>query len=85
MTLALKVNARNDLHLTTEILKVLNLGEGRIVKAELKNNCLVLIPVDLDPRYSHEELDGLDKIHSSEKKKGWSKLSSSKDIDNLLK
>ena len=85
MTLTLKINARNDILLPTEALRILNIGEDRIVKAEIKGNCLILIPVDLEPRYSHEELEGLDKIHQDEKKKDWIHLSSPKDIDNLLK
>lgn len=85
MTLTLKINARNDIHLPAEVLRILNIGGDRIVKAEVRDNCLVLVPVDLEPRYSHEELEGLDKIHQDEKKKGWTHLSSPKDIDNLLK
>ncbi len=85
MTLTLKVNARNDIHLPAELLRLLNLGEDKIVRAELKGNRLVLIPVDMDPRYSHEELEGLDRLHQDEKKKGWIHLKSDKDIENLLK
>ena len=83
MTITLKVNARNDLHLTSQILKALNLGEDRVIKAELKGNCLILVPVDLEPRYSHEELAALDKLHADEKKKGFTPLRSDKDIDKL--
>lgn len=85
MTLTLKINARNDLHLPAGVLRALNVGEDKVIKAELRGNCLVLVPVDLEPRYSHAELEALDKIHADEKKKGWIKLSSPKDIDNLLK
>lgn len=85
MTITLKVNARNDLHLPAELLRHLNLGKDRIVKGEVRGNVLVLIPVDLEPRYSTEELEGLDRLHEDEKKKGWSNLETSKDIDNLLK
>ncbi len=84
MTLTLKINARNDIHLPSEALRALNLGQDRLIKAEIKGNCLVLIPVDLEPRYSHEELESLDKIHADEKKKGWISLSSPKEIENLL-
>lgn len=85
MTVTLRVNARNDLHLPAELLRVLNLGHDRIVKAEVRGNVLILVPVDLDPRYSHEELEGLDRLHEDEKKKGWTRLKTEKDIDNLLK
>lgn len=85
MTLTLRINARNDIHLPTEILKILNIGEDRIVKVQLKENMLVLVPVDLEPRYSHQELDALDKLHEDEKKKGWIRLESEKDLHDLSK
>jgi antitoxin component of MazEF toxin-antitoxin module len=85
MTVTLKLNARNDIHLPAEVLRYLNLGEDRILKAELKENRLVLVPVDLDPRYSQEELEGLDRLHEAEKKKGWIALRTDKDIENLKK
>lgn len=85
MTFTLKVNARNDIHLTSKVLEVLNLGEDRIMKAELKDNSLVLVPVDLEPRYSKKELEAWDRLHEDEKKKGWIPLHSDKDIDHLVK
>ena len=85
MTFTLKINARNDIHLPSEVLRSLNLGEDRIVKAQVSRNTLIIIPVDLEPRYTHEELEGLDKLHNQEKKKGWIPLRKSDDINNLLK
>ena len=85
MTVTLKINARNDLHLPAEVLRYLNLGEGLIVKVEIKGNSLMIIPVDLEPRYTHEELEGLDRVHEDEGKKGWIPLKSRADIDRLLK
>ena len=85
MVFTLKINSRNDLHLPADILRHLNLGKEKILKVDLRKNGLVLIPVDLEPRYSQEELEGLDRIHEDEKKKGWVHLKSNKDIENLLK
>ena len=84
MTVTLKVNARNDLHLPADVLERLNLGADRLVKAEMKNSMLILMPVDLEPRYTSEELAGLDQLHDDEKKKGWKRLKTSVDIDRLL-
>lgn len=84
MTITLKINARNDLHLPAELLRALNLGKERMVKGEVCGNTLVLVPVDLEPRYSQEELEGLDRLHEDEKKKGWIRLTTKKDIDSLL-
>ncbi len=84
MTVTLRVNARNDLHLPADLLRRLNLGEARIVKAQIKENALILVPVDLEPRYTPEELAGLDRLHEDEKKKGWRQLKTFADIDRLL-
>ena len=84
MMVTLKVNARNDVHLPTELLRRLNLGAERVVKAELKGHTLVLVPVDLEPRYSPKELEGLDRLHEDEKKKGWTYVKTSADIKRLL-
>ena len=85
MAMTLRVNARNDLHLPTKVLRRLNLGEDRILKAELKENKLILVPVDLEPRYAPEELAGLDRLHEDEKKKGWIRLDTPSAVDQLLK
>ena len=85
MTLTLKINARNDLHLPAKALKALNLGEDRIVKAEIKDNGIMIIPVDLEPRYSKKELEAWDRLHEAEKKKGFIRVKSAADIDRLLK
>lgn len=85
MTYTLRINARNDVHLPSDLLTHLNLGEDRIVKVEQRGNALLLVPVDLDPRYSKEEMEGLDRLHEDQRKKGWIPLKSSKDIDSLLK
>ena len=84
MSIALRVNARNDVHLPADLLRRLNLGSERVVKAEVKGNSLVLIPVDLEPRYSAEELAGLDRLHADQKKKGWMALKTPADIDRLI-
>ena len=85
MTYTLRINARNDIHLPSDLLTQLNVGEDRIVKVEQRGNALILVPVDLEPRYSKEELEGLDRLHGDQKKKGWVPLKTSKDIDALLR
>ena len=40
---------------------------------------------DLEPRYATEELEGLDRLHEEEKKKGWIRFRTAKDVDNLFK
>ena len=85
MVFTLKINARNDLHLPADILRHLNLGKEKILKVDVRKNELILIPVDLETRYSHAELEGLDRVHEDEKKKGWTHLKFDKDIDALLK
>ncbi len=84
MTVTLKVNARNDVHLPAKVLKQFNLGADRLVKAELRNNTLILIPVDLEARYTQAELEGLDRLHADQKQRGWKTLKSAAEIDRLL-
>ena len=68
MAYTLKINARNDVHLPSDLLEHLNLGGDRIVKVEQRGNALLLVPVDLEPRYSKEELEGLDRLHQDQKR-----------------
>ena len=84
MTVTLKVNARNDVHLPAKVLRGLNLGTDRLVQAELRHHMLVLIPVDLEPRYTPEELEGLDRLHRDQKQAGWKTLKTTAEIDRLL-
>lgn len=84
MTFTLKLNARNDVHLTSEILKRLNIGKDRVLKAEVRGHALILIPVDMEPRYSQEELAGLDKLHEDQKKEGFISLKAAEDIEDLF-
>ncbi len=85
MTYTLKINARNDLHFPSGLLSQLNLGEDRVLKVEQRGNALILVPVDLEPRYSKQEMEGLDRLHEDQKKEGWIPLRNAHDIDALLK
>ncbi len=85
MTVTLRINTRNDIHLPAKLLRRFNVGEERIVKARLKGNVLSLIPVDLEPRYAPEALEGLDRLHADEESKGWIPLDSPAAIDRLVK
>lgn len=80
----LKINARNDVHLPAKLLRQLNLGQERLVNAEIRLNTLFLVPVDVEPRYSPEELAALDQLHAEEKRKGWTILKTPADIDRAL-
>lgn len=80
----LKVNSRNDLHLPAELLSRMNLGKDRMVKVEVQGSTVILVPVDLEVRYSQDELDALDRIHAAEKPQGWTSLNTAKDIDRFI-
>ena len=84
MSVTLKVNTRNDLHLPAEVLRQLNLGKERLVKAEIRGGTLLIFPVDMEPRYAIEDLAGLDRLHEDQKKNGWIRLDTAADIDRLL-
>ncbi len=85
MSAIAKINIRNDVHLPKEIINKINLNKTRLVKVDAINGVIYLIPIDVEERYSNEALEGLDQLFIDEKKKGFIKLQSKKDIAKLLK
>jgi len=78
------MTARNDIHLPAEIIKRLNVGKEKTLWVMIKDNMVILVPVDIEPRYSKEALAGLEKLVKKEKSKAVA-LSSKKDIEDLFK
>ena len=64
-----KMTIHNDIHLPEEVVKRLNIGDERTLWVMVKNNMVILTPVDVEPRYSNEALDGLEKMVKKEKDK----------------
>lgn len=84
MSNVVKINSRNDIHLPKEVLESVNLGEDRMVSIETKGNCIILLPVDVEPRYSPEALEGLGRLAAREKAQAV-EIKSDKDIRTIFK
>lgn len=79
----LKMTGRNDIHLPTKMVGSLNLGDEKFFIAVVRGNSIILTPVDVEPRYSKEALDGLERLVKKEKRIG-TPIRSRKDIENLF-
>lgn len=79
----LKITSRNDIHLPSEMVRALNLGTEKFFIAILKGNSIVLTPVDIEPRYSKDALDGLERLVKKEKERA-TPIRSRKDIEGLF-
>lgn len=70
MTTVLKMNRNRQINLPAAFIAVLNLGEDRYLKAEVRGNRIILTPVDPVERvFSEEDLDRVEEIYHREKSK----------------
>lgn len=64
-----KLKAKNQLTIPSEIVKRLHLKPDELFAVDVENNYIKLIPVEIEPRYSAEELSAIDHIVKQEKAK----------------
>ncbi|MBL7130971.1 MAG: AbrB/MazE/SpoVT family DNA-binding domain-containing protein [Candidatus Omnitrophica bacterium] len=64
-----KLKAKNQITIPSEIVKRLHLKTGEFLGIDVNDNYITLIPVDVEPRYSPEELSAIDRIVEKEKSK----------------
>lgn len=69
MTIA-KLKAKNQITLPSIIVKRLHLRPQELFAVDIENNYIKLIPVEVNPRYTAEELKAVDRIVAKEKGKG---------------
>lgn len=67
-----RLKAKNQITIPVEIAKRLNLKIDELFSVEIERNYIKLIPVEVEPRYTDEELNAIDRI--VEKEKGKAKL-----------
>lgn len=67
-----KLKAKNQLTIPKEIAKRMNLKVDELFSVEVEKNYIKLIPVEIEPRYTDEELNDIERI--VEKEKGKAKL-----------
>lgn len=69
MATVIKMNRNRQINLPVAFISLLNLGEDRYFKAEVKGNCIVLTPIDPVERvFSSEDLDAVEKTYQKEKR-----------------
>ncbi|OGL39439.1 MAG: hypothetical protein A3C43_06965 [Candidatus Schekmanbacteria bacterium RIFCSPHIGHO2_02_FULL_38_11] len=64
-----KLKTKNQITLPKEIVKKLNLKPNELFSVAVDGNCIKLIPVELEPKYTPQELNSIDKIVEKEKGK----------------
>jgi AbrB family looped-hinge helix DNA binding protein len=65
-----KIKLKNQITIPAEIVKLLGLKQNDLVSFEMKKGQIILIPVQVEPKYTPEELAAIDQIVAREKDKG---------------
>ncbi|MFB3897141.1 MAG: hypothetical protein ACE14V_12640 [bacterium] len=63
-----KLKAKNQVTIPTEIVKRLALRTNELFTIEVEKNYIRLTPVEIEPRYTPEEIAAIDRIVEKEKK-----------------
>jgi len=80
----LKFQNKGQVTLPQQIVDRFHLQKGDVLKCETKASHIVLTPVDLEERYTEDDLRAIDRVIEDGKGKGTS-LNSDKDIDSYIK
>ena len=64
-----KLKTKNQITLPKEVVKKLNLKPNELFTVDIEGNCIKLIPVELEPKYTPQDLNAIDKIVEKEKDK----------------
>ncbi len=64
-----KLKAKNQLTIPIEIVKRLHLKTSELFAVDVEDNYIKLTPVDVEPRYTREELEALNRLVDKEKGK----------------
>ena len=64
-----KLKAKNQITLPIGVVKRLNLKPHEFFTVDVEDNVIRLVPVEISPRYTPEELKGIDTIVDKEKAK----------------
>ena len=62
------LKSKNQVTIPKEIVKKLNLSPNELFKVDIEDNFIKLIPVEIKPKYTKEELEKIDKMVKKEKK-----------------
>lgn len=62
-----RLKAKNQLTIPSEIVKRMHLRPHELFSVDIEDNFIKLIPVEVEPRYTPEELKAIDRIVDEEK------------------
>jgi hypothetical protein len=79
-----KLKAKNQLTIPREIVKRMHLRPYEMFYVDVEKNYIKLIPVEMKPRYTPEELKAVDRIVESEKSAARI-VKSGKEFSNYIK
>lgn len=79
-----KLKTKNQLTIPQEIVKRLHLRMDEIFAVDVQDNFIKLTPVEVEPRYSPEELKAIDRIVEKEKGKA-KEFKSGKEFGKYIK
>ncbi|MBI4846141.1 MAG: hypothetical protein HY810_06700 [Candidatus Omnitrophica bacterium] len=79
-----KLKAKNQITLPSSIVKRMNLKPQELFTVNIQDNFIKLVPVEIEPRYTAEELKAIDKIVKNEKAKA-KVLKSGKEFSQYIK
>lgn len=79
-----RLKAKNQLTIPNEIVKRLHLRPQELFAIDVEENFIKLIPVEVQPRYTSEELGAIDRIVEKEKGKA-KKVKPGKDFSKFIK
>ena len=65
-----KLKAKNQLTIPASIMKRLGLKPDELFAIDIEGNCIKLIPVTVEPKYTAQELTAIDGIVEKEREKG---------------
>ena len=64
-----RLKAKHQLTIPTEVVKKLHLKTNELFAVEVEGNFIKLTPVEMEPRYTPEELGAMDRLVAKEKHK----------------
>ena len=64
-----KLKAKNQLTLPQTVVERLHLGPGGFFQLDVRGNCVLLIPVTIEPRWGADDLVAIDELVEMQKTK----------------
>ena len=62
-----KLKAKNQLTIPNSIIQRLGLKPNELFSIDVEGNCIKLTPVTVEPKYTAQELEGIDRIVAKER------------------